>query len=227
MGSQFERLISLYGHSKLERIFKLHVVVAGLGGVGSYCVCSLVRSGVGSVTIIDYDKIELSNINRQLFATNSTVGKLKVDVAQEHLKDINPHINVYKISEKLDSDNVSLLLNQNKSKIDYCVDCIDDIKAKISLVKFCQSNNIPVISCMGTALKTNPNKLKFDDLYNTKNCHLSKKMRHEARKSKIKNLDVLYSYELPYKPIDKNLGSTSYLPPIAGLMLSSYVIDRI
>lgn len=220
---KYLRLKAIYPQEKLELLSKLNVAVIGLGGVGSYCACALVRSGVGNLTIVDFDKIEPSNINRQLFASEKTIGKLKVDVCENTLKEINSKINVNKFANKISDLNLSEVLG----KAAYIIDAIDDVNDKIALAKFSQDNKIPIISCMGTAMKKDATKLRFDDIYNTSVCPLCKNFRKLAKQNNIQKLEVLYSTESPAKSLNGQLGSTSYLPPIAGMMLAGKVIESI
>lgn len=220
---KYLKLKAIYPQEKLEHLSKLNVAVVGLGGVGSYCACALVRSGIGNLTIVDFDEIETSNINRQLFANEKTIGKLKVDVCEKTLKEINSNIGVNKYAKKISELN----LNEVLDKADYIVDAIDDVNDKILLAKFSQDNNVPIISCMGTAMKKDATKLRFDDIYSTSVCPLCKSFRKLAKRKNIQNLEVLYSFEAPTKSLNGQLGSTSYLPPIAGMMLAGKVIESI
>lgn len=220
---KYSRLKALYDSEKLNKLFNSKIAVIGLGGVGSYCVAALVRSGLKNLLICDCDVIEYSNINRQLFANENTIGKKKVDVAENYLKEINSEITINKYDEKISKDNLpDPLLN-----VDYIVDAIDDVPAKIALAKFAQENTIPIISCMGTAMKKDASKLKFDDIYNTSVCPLCKSFRKNAKTEGINKLEVLYSTEDTRKSLNNELGSTSYLPPIAGLMIAGRVIEQI
>lgn len=220
---QFSRLRSIYTDQQMEKLFNTHVLVAGLGGVGSFCATTLARSGVGKLTLIDFDIIEESNINRQEFATHKTIGQKKVDVAKQIIFDINPNINLETFDEKIIEHNVSKICQDT----DFIIDVIDDVPAKIALVKFAQENSISILSCMGTALRKDPTKLKFADIYDTSVCPLCKSFRKRAKDAKIDKLEVLYSTELALKPLTDDLGSTSYVPPIAGMMLAWKAIDTI
>ena len=220
---KYSRLIAIYGEEKLKRLKNSNVAVIGLGGVGSYCVAALTRSGIGTLTICDFDVVEESNINRQLFATEETISRKKTEVASDYLNKINSKAEIKAFAEKLDDTNASEILNN----ADYIVDAIDDVNAKITIAKYAEDKDIPIVSCMGTAMKTDPSRLKFADIYKTDTCPLCKNVRKLAKEAGIKKLEVLYSDEPSLKSKNGQMGSTSYLPPIAGLMLAGKVIDAI
>lgn len=220
---KYSILIAIYGEEKLKRLKNSNVAVIGLGGVGSYCVAALTRSGIGTLTICDFDVIEESNINRQLFATEETISRKKTEVASDYLNKINSKAEIKAFAEKLDDTNASEILNN----ADYIVDAIDDVNAKITIAKYAEDKDIPIVSCMGTAMKTDPSKLKYADIYKTDTCPLCKNVRKLAKEAGIKKLEVLYSDEPSLKSQNGQMGSTSYLPPIAGLMLAGKVIDAI
>ena len=219
---KYSRLEAIYSPEHLDKIENSHIAVIGLGGVGSFCASALARSGVGTLTIIDFDKIEASNINRQLFATESTIGELKTDAAQNYLHEINSSLKIIAISEKINSSNLSKI-----KSVDYIVDAIDDVPAKIEIAKFALENSIPLVSCMGTAMRKDATLLRFDDIYKTSVCPLCKNVRKLAKEKRIEKLEVLYSTESAIKSQNGELGSTSYLPPIAGLMLAGKVLESI
>ena len=218
---KFSRLLAIYDFSQMEKLKDAKVAVVGLGGVGSYCSLALARSCVGTLKIVDFDTVDVSNINRQLFANDKTVGKFKADVAENMIFDVNPDIKVVKVKESLTSENASKIL----SDVDYIVDAIDDVPGKIEIAKFAQENDILLVSCMGTALRTDPFKFQFADIYKTSVCPLCRKVRKLAKENRIKKLNVLYSKEPAVKSLNGKLGSTSFVPPIAGFMLASKVIE--
>ena len=220
---KFIRLKAIYDDAKLKKLAKSKIAVVGLGGVGSYCVAALARSGVGNLVLCDFDKVEESNINRQLFANEETIGTKKTEIAKDYINKINSNILVSVFDEKIAVENVGEILED----LNYVVDAIDDVSAKIAIAKFCTENNIPIVSCMGTAMKTDPSKLKFADIFETNTCPLCKNVRKLAKEAGIQKLEVLYSDEPSLKSQNGELGSTSYLPPIAGLMLAGKVIDAI
>ena len=232
MIDQFTRTRMLLGKENISKLQHCHVAVFGVGGVGGYVVEALARSGVGHLSIIDHDDVALTNINRQVIALNSTIDKKKVDVFKERLLDINPNIIV---------DTYPLFyLPETKDQIplkefDYIVDAIDTVTAKIELIVEANDKNIPILSSMGCGNRLDPTKLKVSDIYKTKNDPLAKVMRHELRKRKIKKCKVVYSTELPLKPIfleDEQEestkrqipGSNAIVPPSAGLLIASEVI---
>lgn len=218
---QFDRTKLLIGEEKLNILQNSSVAVFGIGGVGSYVCESLVRSGIGTITIIDFDKVDITNLNRQIIALNSTIGKSKVSVMKERLLDINPNliINTYECFVSKETIN-----DFDFSKYDYVVDAIDNVTGKLLIIENCLKNNTKIISSLGTANKLDPTKLVLTDISKTHTCPLAKVMRLELRKREINHLDVLFSTELPTKNDSNILGSMSYLPSIGGLLISSKVI---
>ena len=224
----FERLELLIGKEKLEALHQKTVAVFGLGGVGSYVTEGLIRSGIGNFIIIDGDKVDITNINRQIIATTKTIGRNKVDVVEERIKEINPNANVTKYCEFVGKENENAQLFEKIKIADYIVDAIDTVSSKIRIVEFAKKNNIPVISALGTGNKLNPTKLKIADIYETKVCPLAKVMRKELKRRNISGLDVVYSEEEPIKISDniKTIGSTAYVPSVAGLYICYKVINE-
>lgn len=248
MQSQFVRTEMLFGKEAMAALKDAHVAVFGIGGVGSYVVEVLARSGIGELSLVDSDEVSLSNINRQLVATLSTVGQKKVDVACRHIKDINfeCRTHVYPIfylpetAEQIDL-----------SACDYVVDCIDTISAKIELIRRCHEFNIPIISCMGAANKIDPTQFKVSDIYKTKVDPLAKVLRKKLKTLGINHLKVVYSEEFPLKPspIESELeetttstvsadsiithskrvtpASNAFVPASAGLILGGEVVKDI
>ncbi|MBR2152444.1 MAG: tRNA threonylcarbamoyladenosine dehydratase [Clostridia bacterium] len=228
MKGQFDRTIGLIGENALKQLQKSKVAVVGLGGVGSYSVEALARSGVGSLVIADCDVISLSNINRQLPALNSTVDKEKVQIVKDRILDINPDLEVYIISEKI-SDNTPKELFVG---CDYIIDAIDDVNAKVFLIKTAKELNIPIISSMGTGNKLNISSLMVTDIFNTSICPLCKVMRKRLRDENIESLDVVYSDEMPRECTFDEEGkrvpsSMMFVPAAAGLLLAETVVKRL
>lgn len=221
MENQFEREIRLIGEDGLNRLKGSRVIVFGLGGVGSYVVEALARSGVGSLALVDADKVCLSNLNRQLVALHSTLGKLKVDVAEERIHDINPECVVTKFPVFYLPENADDI---DLSRFDYIVDCIDTITAKIELAVRSQAIGIPIISCMGTGNKLDPGKLQIADISKTSVCPLARVMRLELRKRGINHLKCVFSTEEPIRTGNPEPGSTAFVPSTAGLLIASAVI---
>ncbi len=220
-----KRTISLIGLSGLEVLKMSKVAVIGLGGVGSFIVEALVRSGIGNLVIVDHDMIEASNFNRQLPALCSNLGKSKAESIALHLLDINPQLRVEVHTCRYDELTSPNLINKD---LDYVADAIDDIKAKVHLLATCYRSNIPIISSMGTAQRLNPLELTVTDIKNTKNCPLARKVRLELRKQGIDSgIEVVYSNELPKKFNRKDLGSMIFVPGSAGLLLAYRIINNL
>ena len=221
MENQFEREVRLIGEEGLGKLRESKVIVFGLGGVGSYVVEALARSGTGSLALVDADKVCLSNLNRQLVALHSTVGQLKVDVAEKRIRDINPDCTVTKFPMFYLPENADEI---DLSEYDYIVDCIDTITAKIELAVRSQAIKIPMISCMGTGNKLDPTKLQIADISKTSVCPLARVMRLELRKRGINHLKCVFSTEEPIRTGMSEPGSTAFVPSTAGLLIASAVI---
>lgn len=205
----------------MKKLKKSHIIIFGLGGVGGYVIEALVRSGVEKIDIVDNDKINLTNINRQILATHKTLKKYKVDIAEERIKEINPKCVVKKWKCFYLPENSSQI---NFSKYDYIIDAIDTITAKIEIIKNAQRYEVPVISCMGTGNKLDPTAFEVDDIYNTSVCPLAKVIRKLCKDNNIKKLKVIFSKETPIKIKDKTPGSVSFVPSVAGLIITGEVI---
>lgn len=229
----FSRSEMLIGEEGLKKLKGSTVAVFGIGGVGSYTVEGLARSGVGKLILIDHDEVCVSNINRQIHATSKTVGKSKAELMKDRVLEINPAIEVVAYKEMYTAETADKLLSKD---YDYVVDAIDMVTSKIDLVCRCKEYNIPIISAMGAANKLDPTKLEVTDIYKTKVCPLAKVMRSELRKRGIKKLKVVYSTEQPIKP-DQNLvnggagaarrqtpGSMVFVTATSGLIISAEVV---
>jgi thiF family protein len=200
MEGQFSRTERLLGSEAVEKLSKAKVIVFGIGGVGGYCVESLVRSGVGQIDVVDDDVVCLSNLNRQIIATRDTVGRAKVEIAEERIHSINPDCKVrvfrcFYLPETKDQFDFSAY--------DYVVDAVDTVAAKLSLIEAAKEAGVPIISAMGAGNKLNPAGFKVADLYETRICPLAKVMRRECKKRGIESLKVVYSEEMPRKPIEQ------------------------
>lgn len=229
MEETFSRTELIYGKPAIEKLKKSHVAVFGIGGVGGYVVEALARSGVGHFTLIDADKVSVSNINRQIIATQDTVGQDKVDVMKVRILSINPNAIV-------ETKKIFFLPENSKEiefeKFDYIVDAIDTVKAKIELVCIATEKNIPIISSMGAGNKVNPTGFLISDINKTEVDPLAKVMRTELRKRGIKHLKVVYSKEKPIKPVEtisengrrETPGSNAFVPSAAGLLIASEVV---
>lgn len=217
-----DRTEKLIGSDALETLKKSKVAVFGLGGVGSFTAEALVRAGVGSISIIDHDTVNITNINRQLIALNSTVGRQKTEVLAKRLKDINEDVEV----DIFDF----FFLPENSSKIefrgfDYVCDCVDTVTAKLEIIRKAKEADVPVISCMGTGNKLNPSLFEITDIEKTSVCPLAKVMRKECKDRDYRNVKVLYSKEQPVNVGDRTPASISFVPSVAGLMIAGEVIN--
>lgn len=221
MKEQFQRTVQLIGAEACEKLSRSKVIVFGIGGVGSYVCEALARAGVGSIEIVDRDSVSASNINRQLIALHSTLGKAKVDAAEERLKDINPHITVTK--KEL------FYLPETSGQFDfgaydYVIDAVDNVTAKVDIICRSREAGTPVISSMGTGNKLNPMAFKAADIEDTKICPLAKAVRKELRKRGIKGVKAVYSEEEPVSTQSRTPASISFVPSAAGLLIASEVI---
>ena len=218
MNHSFSRSIGLLGEEGIEKLNNSSVIVFGVGGVGSYAVEALARAGIGSITIVDNDIVDITNINRQLIALHSTVGMDKVAVSKSRIGDINLLCKVTAIKEFYDENS-----RIDLTGFDYILDCIDSVKSKLLLAETAAKNNIRIISAMGTGNKLEPDKLKITDISKTSYCPLAKKMRVELRKRGINHLKVVYS---PEEPRCRNVppSSVSFVPSVAGLMMAGEVV---
>lgn len=214
-----EKLISQENIAKLKNST---IALFGLGGVGSYVLEVLARSGIQNLIIIDKDVIDITNINRQLLATHSTIGKSKVDVAKERILDINPNCNVTAIKEFVSKENIENMLVG--IKIDYIVDAIDTVSSKLGIIEYAYNNHIKIISCMGTGNKLDASKFEITDINKTSVCPLAKVIRKELRNLNIPKLKVLYSNEEPINQKSSTPASISFVPSVAGLLIAGEVI---
>ncbi len=217
----------LIGEKGIERLQNCSIAVIGLGGVGSYAVEALARCGVGHITIVDPDRIEKSNLNRQLPALLSTIGCYKTEIITKRLRDINPEVQVYQFTCSYNSETSEYILNQDYH---YIIDAVDSLPDKVHLIKSCLKKNIPIVSSMGTANRINPLMLHLADIKNTSVCPMARRLRRDLRQEGInEGVMVVYSTELPIKPQagEDRLGSLPFVPASAGLLLASHVICSI
>ena len=246
MLNQFSRTQLLLGTEAMEKLKRARVAVFGIGGVGGYVCEALVRSGVGAFDLVDDDKVCLTNLNRQIIATRKTVGKYKVEVMRERILEINPDCDVrvhqcFYLPETADQFNFS--------DYDYVVDAVDTVTAKVTLVLEAQKAGVPIISFMGAGNKLDPTRFRVADIYKTSGCPLARVMRTALRKRGVKHLKVVYSDEIPTRPIEdvsiscrshcicppgtarkctqrrQVPGSTAYVPAVAGLIIAGEVIN--
>lgn len=245
MLNQFSRTQLLLGRDAMEKLAHSRVAVFGIGGVGGYTVEALVRSGIGEIDLIDDDKVCLTNINRQIYATRKTIGQYKVDVAAERIAEINPEVVVHTYKTFFTPETAGEF---DFTKYDYVVDAIDTVTGKIELVMQAEKAGAPIICSMGAGNKLNPAAFEVADIYKTSVCPLAKVMRHEMKKRGIKHLKVVYSKEKPIKPEDdlsvscktgcvcppgtvrkctarrQVPGSTAFVPSVVGLIIAGEIV---
>ncbi|RDY29681.1 tRNA threonylcarbamoyladenosine dehydratase [Romboutsia weinsteinii] len=221
----------IIGKDGVEKLKEANVIVFGVGGVGSFAAEAIARAGVGSMTIVDFDDVDITNINRQLPALHSTVGKYKVEVMKERILDINPDINIKAIKDVYNKETSEKILIED---YDYVVDAIDMVTSKIHLIETCKAKNLNIISSMGMGNKLDPTKIVVTDINKTHTCPLAKVIRKELRDRKIKKLKVVYSTEQPVELKEKIMngkkitpGSISFVPSVGGLTIASVVINEL
>ena len=226
----------LIGNDGLNKLRKSKVIVFGVGGVGGFAVEALARAGVGEITVVDNDTVSLTNLNRQIIATYDTIDKAKVEVIKQRIQSINKDCKVITRQVFVSNDNIEEIVPKD---IDYVVDAIDTVSAKLGLAEYCYKNNINIMSSMGTGNKLDPTQFKVSDVFKTKVCPLAKVMRCELRKRGVEKLKVVYSEEMPLKPKSGYSsevkgtakrpvpGSMSFVPPVAGMIIAGEVIKDI
>lgn len=225
MQEQFSRMALLVGEDAVELLQTKTIAIFGLGGVGSYVVEGLARAGIGKFILVDHDTVDITNINRQLLATIDTLGKYKVDLAKQRILSINPKasIETYPVFYNARQDTIAL-----DNSIDYIIDAIDTVTAKLALIEMAKKIRVPILCSMGTGNKLDPMKFEIADISKTSVCPLAKVMRKELKKRNITEVKVLYSKEEPIKIENKNAkvipGSISFVPSVAGLMIAGEVI---
>ena len=233
MEEAFLREEMLLGARAMERLRRAHVIVFGIGGVGSYAAEGLARAGIGNLTLVDNDTVGITNLNRQLCALRSTLGQYKSDVMASRVLDINPDCRVTSLPELYSEETKERFFSQ---ACDYIVDAIDLVSCKLSLIQTAKERDIPIISAMGTGNKLDPTRFCITDISKTSGCHLARIMRRELRSRGILHHTVLYSEELPMTPEGLEApppgrrsipGSVSWVPSCAGLMLAGYVVQAL
>lgn len=238
----FSRSELLLGSAALERLARSSVAVVGIGGVGSYAAEALARAGVGRLVLVDHDRVEASNLNRQILALRSTLGRLKAEVMAERILDINPACEVLAVAERYDASSAGRIL---RPPLSYVIDAIDTVSSKIDLILRCREAGIPVISSMGAGNKLDPSRLELVDLGETRICPLARIMRKELRRRGLKSLKVVYSREVPREAVESDSavaasvevpaargrrsvpGSSPFVPAAAGLLIASAVVRDI
>lgn len=232
---EFSRTELLIGEEGLNRLANTTVMVLGVGGVGSHCIEALARSGVGTLILVDNDKVSKTNINRQSIAYLSTVGDYKTKLMKDRIDDISPRTNVFTYEKFILPENLHEIFER---KVDYIIDAIDTVTTKLAVAEYAKEHHIPLISCMGTGNKLHPELFEIADISKTSVCPLCKVMRKELKERGIHHLKVLYSKE---KPIDTSSritgedkgmrrslpGSIAFVPPVAGLLIAGEVIREI
>lgn len=231
MQDAFSRMEILLGREGTEKLSRAKIVVFGIGGVGSYVAEALARCGVGCLMLVDHDTVSVTNINRQIYALRSTVGRSKVQVAKERIQDIDENILVHTYETFYNEDTAGMF---DFHGYDYVVDAIDTVSSKLLIIQNARECHVPVISCMGTGNKLDPSRFEITDISKTTMCPLAKVMRTELRKRDIRKVKVLYSKEKPIKPLDNGErkentdrpvpGSISFVPSVAGLMIAGEVV---
>ena len=233
MQEAFLREEMLLGAAAMERLARAHVIIFGIGGVGSYVAEGLARAGVGALTLVDSDTVGESNLNRQLCALRSTIGQYKSDVMARRILDINPDCRVTSMPELYNEERKERFFSQ---PYDYVVDAIDLVSCKLSLIQTARARGIPIISAMGTGNKLDPTQFRITDISKTSGCHLARIMRRELRARGIEHHTVLFSEELPQRPEALEApppgrrtipGSVSWVPSCAGLMLAGHVVKEL
>lgn len=235
MINEFSRAELLLGQEGMRRLKEATVIVFGVGGVGSHCIEALARGRIGTLILVDNDRVSLTNINRQSIAYHSTIGKYKTEVMRERIKDISPETEVFTHELFVLPENLEQVFDR---PVDYIIDAIDTVTAKLALAEFAQARNIKIISSMGTGNKLHPELFEIADISKTSVCPLCKVMRRELKARGIRHLQVVYSKEAPINIQGKSTGehtgmrralpgSVSFVPPVAGLLLAGEVIRRL
>ncbi len=235
MADWLHRQKMILGKAATELLGTKSVLIFGIGGVGGYALEAVVRAGVGRAILVDCDKVSETNINRQIIADTTTVGKLKTEVAAERCKAINPDIQVVRCDVFADDENIPKIIDE--ADPDYIIDAIDTVKSKLTIIKTAKEREIPVISSMGTGSKLDPTRFRITDISKTHTCPLAKVMRVKLREFGITHCDVLFSDELPMKAVCESElegnttrhvpGSVSFVPSVAGLIIGGHVIRRL
>ncbi len=230
---QFNRQSLLIGEENTQKLINSSIIIFGLGGVGGYAVEALARTGIGTITLVDFDTIDLTNLNRQIIGLHSTIGQEKTTLFKKRILDINPKAKVTIHNLRVTPDNAkSLFENIN---YDYIIDAIDAVSAKLALIEISKEKNIPIISSMGTGNKLDPTAIQVADISKTTVCPLARVIRQELKKRRIKKVKVVFSTEIAIKPKNPdgsrdrstNVGSISFVPSVAGLIIAGEVIKDI
>ena len=216
------RTISLIGNENVEKLKNKHITIVGVGGVGGYATVMLARAGIENITIIDFDEVAPSNLNRQIVAYQSTIGRKKVEVLKEMLLEINPNINVIAHTQRLTKKNISSLITQT----DVVIDAIDSVNDKLDLIEYCKQKEIYILSAMGAGNRYAVPEFELIDIYQTHDDGLAKKLRGELRKRGIASLDVVSS-KFKARKVEGVIGSISYYPAMSGCYISAVIVNKI
>lgn len=221
----FDRTITLIGESNYQKIKQSNILVLGIGGVGGYAIEALVRSGIENITIVDFDKIDISNINRQIIALNSNIGNNKTEEWKKRILEINPNVKVNIINNKINEENINILFNE---KYDFIIDACDTVIVKKLLIKLCKEKNINLITICGMGKKLNPSLVKICDIRDTSYDPLAKSLRKYIKDENIKDkVPCIFSEEKPINNDNNIVSSMIIVPSVAGLLSASYVINKI
>ena len=219
-----DRLELLVGETNINKIQNTNVLLIGIGGVGGYTLESLIRSGIEHITIVDYDTIDITNLNRQIISLTNNIGKYKVDEFKKRIENINPNCKINTIKEKINNDNFDIL---HINDYDYVIDACDSINVKCEIIRRCLKNNIKFISCMGTGYKLDPTALEIIDIRKTSYDKIAKIIRKMVKDEKLKGKIMTVCSKEQIKRTSKTIASNSFVPATAGLLLTSYVINDI
>ncbi|BDU49555.1 tRNA threonylcarbamoyladenosine dehydratase [Haliovirga abyssi] len=225
MNTIFTRTETAIGKDNLNKLKKSRIIIFGVGGVGSFSAESLARVGIGEITIVDFDTIDITNVNRQIEATTLNIGKNKVDEMAYRMSIINPELKINILKEKVSTKNISSF---NIKNYDYVIDAIDDVPAKIAIIKHAYENRVKIISSMGAGRKIDPTRFKVADISKTNTCPLAKTIRLNLRKIGInKGVKTVFSDEIPKNRSSQLIGSLSFVPSVVGLIISSVVVREL
>lgn len=220
----FDRTKLLIGEENFDKLQNSNVLIVGVGGVGGYAVEVLTRSGVGNFTIVDGDSVDETNINRQIIALNSTIGKSKVEVFEARMKDINPNVNVRALNMRFNADSLNLIFDRY---YDYIIDAIDSVADKLLLILTAKEKNIKIVSAMGAGNKVEMTDFQIVDIFKTQNDKLAKKMRKLLKDNGVTHLDTITNNATPMQIDGNTIGSIAYMPPLAGIKMGGYVIQQL
>lgn len=223
--SRLERQITILGSKATDRLIASSVMIFGIGGVGSFTAEAIARCGVGRIVLVDFDTVSASNINRQLVADTTTVGLKKTAVMADRIRKINPDCTVVEKDIFVTQENAADIIGEEK--VDFVVDAIDNVSAKIAIIEFCKKNSINIVSSMGTGNKLDPQKFTISDINQTSVCPLARVMRRELKARDIRNVDVLYSTEEPVVKGERIPASIAFVPSVAGLLLARHVVLKL